>query len=99
MRPRMLSGSLQKLEPKARIEFAAVVFATAGETGDRATHAADAREFGVAVWTAVNETRRKRARGERQIVTASFIGDAEVTTGRAPFRSVRCDPAPAGAEL
>src|SRR5260370_12269491 len=82
-----------QLDPKPRIEIAAVVFSAAGEARDHAADAAHAREFLPTIRTTVNKSRRVNLRRERQIVTTRFVRDVESAAGFAPFDSMRRDSA------
>jgi hypothetical protein len=73
--------------------------AATGEARHRAPNAPDARESAPAIRTFVNETRSARADRKWQRVTARFIPDAEIATGRVPFCAVCGNAATAGAEL
>src|SRR5439155_4225177 len=86
-------------ESKPRIEVAAVVFSTAGETRDHAADAAHAREFLSAIRTTVNKSRRETFRSEWQIVTTRFGRDVESAAGFAPFRTVRSDSSASNSKL
>jgi hypothetical protein len=81
----------RELEPKARIELAAVVFSTAGETSNRASNFSHAREFPATIRTTINKAPRVHFCCERQIVTARFVGNSEIAARFAPFRTVWSD--------
>jgi hypothetical protein len=88
-----------QLQPKPRIEIAAVVFSTAGETRDHAADAAHAREFLSAIRTTINKTRGVSFCRERQIVASRFVSDVEVAASGAPFRAMRSDSATSNSKL
>jgi hypothetical protein len=88
-----------KLEPKSRIEIAAVVFSATSEARNRAANAADSRKFFFAIRTTINVTLWKTFRGERQIVTARFVGDSQIATRLSPFCAMRRDPSSADPPL
>src|ERR1051326_7012659 len=69
------------------------MFSAAGQTRDRATDPADARQFLVAVRAHVNKSRRKTFRRERQVVATRFVRDSKSATCPSPFRPVRRDSA------
>ena len=102
-RPRAVEGNgptsshwdnaIHQLQPKPRIEVAAVVFSAAGETCDRAANATHARKIFSATRTSVNKTRSIGFRWEGEIVTTDFVADSEVPASIAPFRAVRQDSA------
>ena len=75
------------------------MFSATGETCDRASDAADTREFLFAIRAAINKTGDVSFCCERQIVTTRFIGDAEIATSFAPFCAVRSDPLSPGPKL
>ena len=73
--------------------------AAAGETGDDAAEAADAREIAAATGTAVEVTADSSADEGGEIVAAHLIGDAEIAAGLFPFGAMRKNAAAAGAKL
>ena len=86
-----------ELEP--RVKLAVVMCTATRETCNRAADPAHARKIPAAIRAAINEPHRKRARGERQLMAARFVSDAEIGAGLAPFWSMRLDPAATGANL
>src|SRR4051812_44520149 len=75
------------------------MFSATCETRDRATNFAGARKFLFATRTDINVTPRANFRRERQIVTTRFVGDSQIATRFAPFRTVRSDSASSDSPL
>src|ERR1700731_445700 len=69
------------------------MFSAAGQACNRAANAADARKFFFAIRATINVAPRVNFRGERQIVTARFVGDSQIATRLSPFGAVRRDSA------
>jgi hypothetical protein len=88
-----------QLQAKPRVEFAAVVRATAGEARDGTAYAADARKFLPAIWTSINETRRVSSCRKREIMTALFSFDSKIATRLLPLLAMREYPSPARTKL
>jgi len=86
-------------QPKAWIEFGAVVFSTTRETRNCAAHAPHARKFLATNWAPINETRHVLSCRKRQIVAALLIGDSKLAASLPPFGSVRQNSATASAKL
>src|SRR5205814_1603117 len=86
-------------EPRFWIEFSAVKFTAAIETGDGAGESPDAGKILAASGTTIKEPAGALFDREREGVAARFIGDAEVAAGLAPGGAMRWNAPPAGAEL
>ena len=85
------SFCFDKTEPKARVEFSAIVRATTGEAGDNPSNSMHTRERCAALRTFVNETSRAPADGKWQLMATLFAIDAKIATGSAPLDAVRSD--------
>ena len=75
------------------------VFSAARETGGRAAEGTDSFESDGAMRALVDELSNEGASGEREIVTARFVYEAEVDTGLLPFGAVWRDFAATDAVL
>jgi len=87
------------LEPKARVEFSAVMCAAAGQARDGTAYPANARKFPAAIWAPINKSRRVSLCRKWEIMTARFISDSEIMTRLSPLGAMRQDPAPTGTKL
>ena len=99
MRRSESAATANKLQAKARVEFAVVVFSTTRETRDSAAHAPHARKFLFAAGTAINESRGVSSRRERQMMTALLVADFQVMASLPPLVAMRQDSATPGAKL
>ena len=88
-----------KPEPRLGIEFSAIEFPAAFETGDRALDAPNPWKFLAATRTTIEEAPRALFHGKGQGVATRFVCDAEIAAGAAPFRAMRRDAPASGAEL
>src|SRR5262245_27674562 len=79
----------QQLQPKANIEFAAVVCATTGQACDCAFDFAYAREIAPAIRATVDETLRITLPREWQRMAALFACDSQIATSLLPLGPVR----------
>ena len=86
-------------QPEPRVEFSAIMRATARQTRNRAANSARPRKIAAAVRTFVKKTPRAFCNGKGEIVAAFFIADAKIEASLAPFRSMRQNAAPAGPKL
>jgi len=100
VRGRRSAASLpNQLQTKASIELASVVRSTTHKTRNCATDFPNAREVAFAIRTLVEKPARAFDKREWQIVTALFIVDAKINTGRAPFCAVRRNSSSSAAKL
>jgi hypothetical protein len=92
-------NAIHQLQPKPRIEVAAVMFSAACETSNRAADAAHAREFLAAIRATINKTDHVSFGREWKIVTTGFVADFQIATRRTPFRTVRSNSSSSDAKL
>lgn len=78
-----------QLQPKTKIELAAIVRAATGQTGDGPFDLAHAREISTAIQAAINETRRVAPCRKWQCMTAHLVSDSQIATSLLPLGSVR----------
>ena len=81
------------------MKFPVVVRTAAGQTRDCASDPPHPRKIEKAIRALVNETADPFMRREGEIVTTLFVANAEIVTGRAPFRTVRQNAPPTGTKL
>src|SRR5437588_12893314 len=73
--------------------------AATGEACDGSSNLANPRKIAPAIWATIKETPTAAANREGQVVTALFIPDSQIIARKPPFRTVRQNSLPSGAEL
>ena len=92
-------GSWDRNEPEAIVILSLVVSSAALQTGDVASHGADAGESRPAFAASIEEAAFETDAFQRQIMTSRFVWNAQIFAGLPPFSSMRRNLAAAGAML
>jgi hypothetical protein len=88
-----------KPQPKTRVEFSAVVSATARQARDSTANAVDPREVALTIWTFIQKTPQPFGRRQGEIVTALLVPNPQMLACLTPFIAVRLYSTSTGAKL